>query len=106
MKTILSWLGRRTTDWLTGENARPAVPLCDFKRLRFELRPADVLLVEGRSRVGDVIKLITQSPWSHAALYIGRLFDIRDEALRERVRQCYRGDPREQTPLSAAPGDG
>jgi hypothetical protein len=35
------------------------------------LRPGDVLLVEGNTRVGGIIKHLTQSTWSHAALYIG-----------------------------------
>jgi len=35
------------------------------------LRTGDVLLVEGDQRVSVVIKYITQSTWSHAALYVG-----------------------------------
>lgn len=35
------------------------------------LRPGDVLLVEGNTRVSAVIKYLTQSTWSHAALYVG-----------------------------------
>lgn len=35
------------------------------------LQPGDVLLVEGNSRVSTAIKYLTQSTWSHAALYVG-----------------------------------
>lgn len=35
------------------------------------LRPGDVLLVEGHSRISTAIKYLTQSTWSHAALYVG-----------------------------------
>lgn len=35
------------------------------------LRPGDVLLVEGQTRVSVAIKYLTQSTWSHAALYVG-----------------------------------
>ncbi|TLF51767.1 lipo-like protein [Halomonas urmiana] len=35
------------------------------------LKPGDVLLVEGSSRISTVIKYLTQSTWSHAALYVG-----------------------------------
>jgi hypothetical protein len=36
------------------------------------IRPADVLLVEGaRSKVNSAIRYLTQSTWSHAALYVG-----------------------------------
>lgn len=35
------------------------------------LEPADVLLVEGNSQIATAIKYLTQSTWSHAALYVG-----------------------------------
>ncbi|MCJ0765295.1 lipo-like protein [Variovorax terrae] len=35
------------------------------------LRPGDVLLVEGSSRIAAAIKYLTQSTWSHATLYVG-----------------------------------
>jgi hypothetical protein len=42
----------------------------DLARLQACLRPGDVLLVEGHSRVSTAIKYLTQSTWSHAALYV------------------------------------
>lgn len=47
----------------------------DPEALRQSLRPGDVLLVEGNSHVSGVIKYLTQSTWSHAALYVGRIGD-------------------------------
>ena len=43
--------------------------------LRDTLRPGDVLLVEGKGRISGGIKYLTQSTWSHAALYVGPLAD-------------------------------
>ena len=43
----------------------------DPERLLAEVRPGDVLLVEGRTRIGRVIQVLTQSSWSHAAMYLG-----------------------------------
>jgi hypothetical protein len=43
----------------------------DPDALRRTLRPADVLLVEGSTRVSIAIKYLTQSTWSHSALYVG-----------------------------------
>jgi len=40
--------------------------------LAHTLQLGDVLLVEGNTRVSGVIKYLTQSTWSHAALYIGQ----------------------------------
>jgi hypothetical protein len=37
------------------------------------LRPGDVLLIEGNNHISGVIKYLTQSTWSHAALYVGPL---------------------------------
>ncbi len=43
----------------------------DPATLRHVLRPGDVLLVEGNRRISVAIKYVTQSTWSHAALYVG-----------------------------------
>jgi hypothetical protein len=45
----------------------------DPDALRQSLQPGDVLLVEGNNRVSGVIKYLTQSTWSHSALYVGPL---------------------------------
>jgi hypothetical protein len=42
------------------------------------LRPGDVLLVEGYSRISAAVKYLTQSTWSHAAVYVGDIFERRD----------------------------
>jgi hypothetical protein len=43
----------------------------DPEVVRRALQPGDVLLVEGNTRLSAVIKYLTQSTWSHAALYVG-----------------------------------
>ncbi len=43
--------------------------------MRATLRPGDVLLVEGNNHISGVIKYLTQSTWSHAALYVGPIGD-------------------------------
>jgi hypothetical protein len=49
------------------------------------VRKGDVVLVDGDQRVSEVIKYLTQSSWSHAALYVGdellRRFPDRRQAL-------------------------
>jgi len=47
----------------------------DPQALRATLKPADVLLIEGNNHVSGVIKYLTQSTWSHAALYVGPIGD-------------------------------
>jgi hypothetical protein len=51
--------------------------------LRAILQPGDVLLVEGNNHISGVIKYLTQSTWSHAALYCGPIGD----------RETERGEP-------------
>ena len=47
----------------------------DADALRAVLKPGDVLLVEGNNHISGVIKYLTQSTWSHAALYVGPIGD-------------------------------
>ncbi|MBU1192238.1 MAG: hypothetical protein KKE76_11015 [Gammaproteobacteria bacterium] len=103
---LKAWLARVITTWLTAEKPADRTPLCDFERIRYEIRPGDVLLVEGRTRVSDVIKSITQSPWTHSALYLGRLGDIDDPRVREHVSYCYDGEPGDQIVVEALLGRG
>lgn len=43
----------------------------DFDKLRAAIRPGDILLIEGNQRISIAIKYLTQSTWSHAAVYVG-----------------------------------
>ncbi len=51
----------------------------DPETLERVLMPGDVLLVEGNQKVSSAIKYLTQSTWSHAALYVGDAVGERDE---------------------------
>ena len=75
-------------------------------KLLAELKPADVILFEGRTRVGDIIKLITLSPWIHSALYIGKLSEVRDPLLKKRIRKFYNGSEDEQLVIESLLGYG
>jgi hypothetical protein len=60
----------------------------DLDRMRAELRPGDVVLVEGKARISRMIMTLTQSSWSHAGMYIGDALlrwggPHADESLRE-----------------------
>jgi hypothetical protein len=81
-------------------------PMCDFARIQYELRPCDILLLEGRSRISNIIRLITQSPWTHAALYIGRLYEIDNAHTRARIKAFYHCEPNEQLLIESILGQG
>ncbi|RLA52881.1 MAG: hypothetical protein DRQ65_06580 [Gammaproteobacteria bacterium] len=89
---MINWIRTAVVNWLKHKRPLPQTPLSDFERIRQEVKPCDVILVEGRSRVSEVIKLITQSSWSHATLYIGRLHDIENPQLKETLGRYYQGN--------------
>ncbi len=103
---MLNFLSKPVVAWLNRERRVRDFPLSDYERIRQELKQCDVLLVEGRSRVSEVIKLITQSPWSHGSLYIGRIHDIEDPDLRTIVNKHYAGDPADQLLIESHLGAG
>ena len=76
MGFIVEGLGRVIARYLEKPAAGyvPFVP-SDPEALRATLQPGDVLLVEGSNHVSGVIKYLTQSIWSHAALYVGPIGD-------------------------------
>jgi hypothetical protein len=69
---MLNSIGQKIVQYLERAEAgyEPFTP-SDPEALRATLRPGDVLLVEGNNRISGVIKYLTQSTWSHAALYVG-----------------------------------
>lgn len=71
----IAWLGSRIAQYLTKPVGGDylGVPT-NPEYLAQTLRVGDVLLVEGRSRISSTIKYLTQSTWSHAALYVGDAF--------------------------------
>lgn len=72
MNTILGWIGKHLAGYLAREvHVHTAAPATSAERLLATLQAGDVLLVEGNSRVSSAIKYLTQSTWSHAALYLG-----------------------------------
>jgi hypothetical protein len=71
--SLLEWVGKLIARQVT----RPTSGYEPYAAARPELvamiiKPSDVLLVEGRrSNIGSAIRYLTQSTWSHAALYVG-----------------------------------
>ncbi|MBT8370564.1 MAG: hypothetical protein KJO34_06355 [Deltaproteobacteria bacterium] len=103
---LIQSLWDRVIEWLTTELDSNQMPMSDFDRLRYEIRPGDVILVEGRSRVSEIIKTITLSNWTHSALYIGRLHNIDDPVLREYILKFYQGEPDDQLVIESLLGKG
>lgn len=74
MGQVAEIVGRGLAHFLT-KPVRQSVQVATIsqEKLAATLQPGDVLLVEGDTRVSVAIKYLTQSTWSHAALYIGNV---------------------------------
>ena len=70
--TWLDKLGHLVAGRLRSETSgyEPYTP-SDPETLERTLRIGDILLVEGNQKISTAIKYLTQSTWSHAALYVG-----------------------------------
>jgi permuted papain-like amidase YaeF/Yiix C92 family enzyme len=76
----MSWAQDRIGRMLARYLEKPATGYEPFtpsnpEALAHSLSPGDVLLVEGNNHIAGVIKYLTQSTWSHAALYVGPVGD-------------------------------
>jgi hypothetical protein len=71
-QSLKEWIGRRILRYLNTPSRRYAPFFSPpIEILRQSLQPGDILLIEGNTRLSTVIKFLTQSTWSHAALYVG-----------------------------------
>lgn len=100
--TLLDSIGRYLARSLEEESSgyEPYTP-SDPNTLRRTLQPGDILLIEGNQRLSATIKYLTQSTWSHAALYIGdELPDPGDGKERPRLIEVNLGEGCIAVPLS------
>ncbi len=68
---MFEFVGRAIATYLSKPIGTPGGSSLDARMAADTLAPGDVLLVEGNTRMSAVIKYLTQSTWSHAALYVG-----------------------------------
>ncbi len=86
-----AFLARRLTAQSSGY--QPFTP-SDPQTLRRVLQPGDILLIEGNQYLSSAIKYLTQSTWSHAALYVGDALPESSDAARARAssKWCWAMD--------------
>ena len=72
MGLVLDTVGKLIAGYLQKEvpGYEPFTP-SDPEILRGIIESGDVMLVEGNNRVSGIIKYLTQSTWSHSALFVG-----------------------------------
>tara|TARA_R110002072_G_scaffold170552_2_gene324168 strand:+ start:100785 stop:101498 length:714 start_codon:yes stop_codon:yes gene_type:complete len=72
MNPLFSAIGRGLANYLS--KPRPGyerLSRTSLEEVMDTLQPADIVLVDGNSRISTAIKYLTQSTWSHACLYVG-----------------------------------
>jgi len=102
MGVMLDWIGQLLASYLQKEvpGYEPFTP-SDPEYLRSVIEPGDVLLVEGNNRISGIIKYLTQSTWSHAALYVGPIDGSQEHDGEPHVLiEAYVGDGVISAPLS------
>ena len=81
MQSLPRFIGKALARYLSAP--RPSMQTgspADPRKLLQCLQPCDVLLVEGSTRISTAIKYLTQSTWSHSALFVGPQLGGFDEA--------------------------
>ena len=86
MGFMLDTIGQWIAGYLQKEQKgyEPFTP-SDPDHLRGIIQPGDVLLVEGNSRISGIIKYLTQSTWSHSALFVGPVSGAAEEGAEAHV---------------------
>ena len=88
MNSLNNFISGLLTSYLTKTSESRAKPTTNNIELLTEaIRPGDVLLVEGKQRFSTAIKYLTQSNWSHVAIYIGKRDDAEHELLEADLEQ-------------------
>ncbi|MFT6269039.1 MAG: hypothetical protein ACJAVV_001859 [Alphaproteobacteria bacterium] len=72
LSRISGSLGKSLATFLnTPRSSYKPFSLLSEAQLQLALKPGDLILVEGNSRISSAIKYLTQSTWSHVCIYIG-----------------------------------
>ncbi len=92
--------------WMNETIEPPDRHMSDLAQALSKLCASDVVLVEGRSRVAGIIKTITQTNWTHAAMYVGRICDQDHPRIKKLLCQHYKGAETDHLLVEAELGSG
>ncbi len=105
--SFANWIIVKLSEWLLkNEPALDKAFYSNFDDICKKAQIGDVILVEGRNKISTIIRHVTQSSWTHSALYIGRLNDIEDLTLRELAKPFCKDDMERQLLIESEIGMG
>ncbi|KGD63920.1 hypothetical protein Y5S_02910 [Alcanivorax nanhaiticus] len=97
-RAVYEWCCRQ----LQRDESHSGQPSADLDSLRSVIRPCDVLLVAGHSSIDRTFKVIGDSRYARAVLYVGRLHDVADPALRALLSDYTPCEPDTQLVIDAS----
>ena len=82
------------THWFLRQLTKPRLRYRSFgfndaQKLKARIEPGDVLLVDGDQRISEAVKYLTQSTWSHSALFLGDALLRRDDDTRRQTLRRF-----------------
>ncbi len=92
--------------WMNKEIEPPVQAPSDLSRAAPALSAGDVILVEGRSRIGKLIKNVSQSSWTHCAIFVGRISDHAGAPHYALLKDAWQGSENDYLLLEAEIGTG
>lgn len=82
--TTLDWLGERISGQIICAADPEKTPLhTNIEQMSRVLRPGDVILVDGCDKISAAIRYLTQSSWSHAAMYVDEIEKTENQSNKE-----------------------
>lgn len=102
----MQWIAHKVIKWFMKFETQKQQFFTDFDRVKQEIRPCDVVLVESHNVLARVIQQITLSPWAHAALYLGRAEEITDPVMKEKIMNLPWVEPKTQILIEGYMGSG
>ena len=103
---MLAFFARLISGWLLAKREDPFYFGSNWKAIQYELRPGDLVLVEGRTRVARIIQRLTLSSWSHVMLFVGRIHDVEDRDIRQLIQEQGPFEPEDMLILESEMGRG
>jgi len=77
----------------------------NMRKLKKHIKKGDIVLVEGNQRLSELIKIFTQSHWSHSAFYVGDELIQEGSSFREKLLAEF-GDDANYMVIEAIAGQG
>jgi len=102
----MKWLLNKFNQYWTRDLLTIRPDHAQFQSILHHIRPGDILLDSGVSRAARLVKKVTQTPWTHVSLYLGRLHDIESAEMRQLIIDTFNPDPAEPLIFESVLGRG